>query len=66
MITDQDGVKTIFADLTEEQWERGVSWLQDQPITHEVWEDDHSKIILHSATVEQANKFAVKLQGNAR
>lgn len=55
-VTLQDD-RVSFEELTEEQWKAGQDWVNGEPVNYEVWEEDHSRFVLHLPTAEQLESF---------
>lgn len=54
---------TVFADLTREEYARGLDWLSHEPVTYEYSLDDANWIILMDPTPEQLNAFRAEVGG---
>lgn len=61
-VTLQDD-RVTFEELNEPQWQAAKTWVDQEPINYEFWDDDHSLFILHLPTDEQISAFQTVLQG---
>lgn len=53
--------RVIFSELSEDQWQAATDWLSGELVSHEVWEDDHSKVVLHQPSSEKREELATLL-----
>lgn len=62
MQVDADPGKVVYTGLSDSQWQAGRVWMSTALVNSEYWEHDQTKLVLHGATVEQAEEFTALLE----